>query len=98
MTTSVVSTGYPAAIQRQRPRAAVITATATITAHATCTDGMADICAESRPSEPYTDWWYFIAVSTSPVPPISRGGATGRYSWMSRLAPVTSTRTVRIRR
>ena len=30
------------------------------------------------------------------VGPISRGGATGRRSWMTRLAPVTSTSTVRV--
>ena len=66
----------------------MITATATMSAQPTCTDGMAENSSALKPPcQEYTDWPYRTAVSTSPVPGSSRGGATG-ISWMSRLAPV----------
>ena len=75
-----------------------ITATATRMAQPTCTDGIAESWSASKPATfPYTDWWYRIAVSTSPVCGSIRGGATG-MSWMSRQAPVNRTSVVRSRR
>jgi len=69
---------------------------ATISAHPTCTDGMAESSSASKPPcQEYTDWPYRTAVSTIPIPGSIRGGATGT-NWMSRLIMVNRTTVVRI--
>ena len=74
-----------------------MTAMATISAHPTCTEGMAENSSASKPPcQEYTDWPYRTAVSTMPVDGSSRGGATG-MSWMSRLTPVNRATVVLIR-
>ena len=74
-----------------------MTAMATITAHPTCTEGMAENSSASKPPlQAYTDWPYCTAVSTMPVDASSRGGATV-MSWMSRLTPVNRATVVLIR-
>lgn len=89
-TTSVVSTACTTASHRQRLVPSVTTTTPTSTAHATCTDGIAESwSAIPRPIEPYTDWPYCTPVSTKPTLVSMRGGATGTIC-TNRHAPVVT--------
>jgi hypothetical protein len=89
-TTRLVTTACTTASHRQRLVLTPATTTPTSTAHATCTDGMAESwSAMPRPTDPYTDWPYFTPVSTKPSDASIRGGATGIIC-TNRHAPVAT--------
>jgi hypothetical protein len=89
-TTRLVTTACTTASHRQRLALSRTTTTPTSTAHATCTEGIADSwSAMPRPTDPYTDCPYCRPVSTNPSDASIRGGATGIIC-TNRQAPVAT--------